>query len=71
MFQVTWQGNTEKKLDGLVFAPGESKLFASREEIPALIQADPQFVIVEGEGDERARGTIPRFTEVPRPEDPD
>jgi hypothetical protein len=73
MFSVTWRGSRETERAGLVFGPGESRLFEAREDIPSEIQSDPGFVIIEvGEGDgERARGTIPRFTEVPRPEDSD
>ncbi len=78
MVRLTWRGKETYENGDLTFQPGESRLFDSREDIPAELLMSPGFSVsavdvdadpVDGDPDERARGTIPRFTEVPMPDD--
>ena len=80
-FKLTWNG-FETFSDGThTFEPGESRYFECREDIPTELMMDHRFLaesvsrdeafpteVVESDPDERARGSIPRFTEVPMPE---
>ncbi len=81
MFKLTWHGKEPYENGDMTFQPGESKLFESREDIPAELLLNPVFSVeevpaeevppaeVEDGGTERARGTIPRFTAMPEPDD--
>jgi hypothetical protein len=82
-FKVTWNGHEPYDGYTMTFQPGESRYFKSREHIPHEILMDYRFhavavsedeafppeIVGDSDSDERARGTIPRFTEVPTPED--
>jgi hypothetical protein len=78
MVKLTWRGKEPYENGGLTFQPLESRLFESKEDIPAELLMNHAFSVsevgvgadpVDDDPDERARGTIPRFTEVPLPED--
>ena len=71
MVKLTWRGKETYENGGLAFQPGESRLFESREDIPAELLMNHAFSVSEVDVDERARGTIPRFTEVPMPDESD
>jgi hypothetical protein len=77
MVRLTWRGEETYENGDATFKPGESRLFESRDDIPAELLMNHAFSVsevdaatnpVDGDPDERARGTIPRFTEVPMPE---
>jgi hypothetical protein len=77
MVRLTWRGKETYENGDLTFQPGESRLYESKDDIPAELLMNHAFSVSEVEaGDpvdenpsERARGTIPRFTEVPLPDD--
>ena len=78
MVKLTWRGKETYENGGLAFQPGESRLFESREDIPAELLMNHAFSVsavdvdadpVDEDPNERARGTIPRFTEIPLPQD--
>ena len=78
MVRLTWRGKEPYESGELTFQPQESRLFESKDDIPAELLLNHDFSIsevvadadaVDGDPDERARGTIPRFTEVPMPDD--
>jgi hypothetical protein len=78
MVRLTWRGKEIYENGELTFQPGESRHFKSKEDIPAELLMNHAFSVSEVEVDadpvdedpnERARGTIPRFTEVPLPDD--
>ena len=78
MVRLTWRGKEIYENGELTFQPGESRRFKSKEDIPAELLMNHAFSVSEVEVDadpvdedpnERARGTIPRFTEVPLPDD--
>ncbi len=78
MVKLTWRGKETYENGELTFQPGESRSFESKEDIPAELLMNYVFSVSEVERDlgpvdedpnERARGTIPRFTEVPLPDD--
>lgn len=81
MVRLTWRGKELHENGELTFQPGESRLFESVEDIPAELLMNHAFSVsevdvdadsVDDDPDERARGTIPRFTEIPMPdEDPE
>ncbi len=77
MVKLTWRGKEPYENGELTFQPGESRLFESKEDIPAELLMNHAFSVsevdvdaapVDDDPDQRARGTIPRFTEVPRPD---
>ena len=77
MVRLTWRGKEIYENGELTFQPGESRLFESKDDIPAELLMNHAFSVSDVEGDagpvdedpgERARGTIPRFTEVPLPD---
>ena len=80
-FKVTWNGHEVYDSGTLTFEPGESRYFMSREHVPTELLMDHRFhaeavsrdeafppEVIESDADERPRGTIPRFTEVPPPD---
>ena len=78
MVRLTWRGKEVYENGELTFQPGESRLFESKEDIPAELLMNHAFSVsgtdvgadpVDDDPNERARGTIPRFTEVPLPDD--
>jgi len=77
MVRLTWRGKEIYENGELTFQPGESRLFESKDDIPVELLMNHAFSVSAVEGDdpvdenhsERARGTIPRFTEVPLPDD--
>ena len=77
MVRLTWRGKEAYENGDLTFEPGESRLYESKDDIPAELLMNHAFSVSEVERDadsvdedpsERARGTIPRFTEVPLPD---
>ena len=78
MVRLTWRGEETYENGSVTFQPGESRLYDSREDVPAELLMNHAFSVsevdvdadtVDQDPDERARGTIPRFTEVPLPDD--
>jgi hypothetical protein len=82
-FKVTWNGHERYDSGTFAFEPGEVRYFKSREHVPVELLMDHRFhaeAVSEEEAfppeviedpDERARGTVPRFEEVPQPEPED
>ena len=83
-FKITWHGHESYDSGTFTFEPGESRYFVSREHVPNELLMDHRFraqavsaeeafpqEVIEDDPDHRARGTIPRFTEIPPPEDGD
>ena len=78
MVKLTWRGKEPYENGELTFQPGESRLFESKEDIPAELLMNHAFSVsvadvgadpLDDDPNERARATIPRFTEVPLPDD--
>ena len=77
MVKLTWRGKEPYENGELTLQPGESRLFETKEDIPAELLMNHAFSVsevdveadpVDAEPGQRARGTIPRFTEVPTPD---
>jgi len=76
MVRLTWRGKETYENGDVIFQPGESRLYESKDDIAAELLMNHAFSVSEvdtdadqadGDPDERARGTIPRFIEVPQP----